>query len=307
MLSPFDPAVQPGHATPDHRVVIVQGLDPLTVRDGVEGEPVQARDALPGWRLAVGDRALAQRMGSELFVTHALTKRPTRGAVVSVSDQVAVVNAGGQLWDLGFVGAAPAAGAQVRILWDGDGGTILGVVGSATPAPDRPVDQPGAGGQGATINARPIGWATYRGGARDTSEPGVSQGFYPGYGHFGAKSGLWVYGDIWGGVTGRTCTRLQIALTRTSGVGTYAPQPVHAFLHPHTQLPGNPTWVSQEYTGISIAAGSSATFELPAWWGTNIANGSAKGVGISYGGSDHYMRLEGANINGSGTLTAQYA
>ena len=139
--------------------------------------------------------------------------------MVSVSGQVAVVNAGGSLWDLGFIGAPPAAGATVRILWDGDGGTALGVVGNATPAPDKPVDQPGAGGDPVTINARPIGWATYRGGSRDTSEQTVAQGYYPGYAHFGTKSGIWVYGDVWGGAKGKTCSRLQIQIARHAGMG----------------------------------------------------------------------------------------
>lgn len=302
MLSPYDPSVQAPHQPPEWREVIVHSLDPLTVRDGIEGEPVQARDALPGWRLAVGDRALVQRMGAALFVTHALTRRPTRGAVVSVSGQVAVVNAGGTLWDLGFIGPAPAAGAPVRILWDGDGGTVLGVVGSATPAPDKPVDQHSSDGQPTTINARPIGWATYRGGSRDTSEQTVAQGYYPGYGHFGAKSGIWVYGDVWGGAKGKTCSRLQIQIARHSGMGDGAARTAWFNLHTNRTLPsGNPSWRGNPWGGIQIAAGASGTFDLPADWGDQLATHGG-GVGIRYDGTTDYMGL----LPSGGTLTARY-
>lgn len=301
MLSPFDPAVQPVHATPDHRVVIVHAVDPLAVRDGIEGEPVLARDALPGWRLAVGDRALAVRVGSELIVTHALTKRPTRGVVAAVAGQVATVTADAQPWDLGFLGSAPAVGATVRILWDADGGTVLGAVGAATAAPSNPVDDHGGGTAAATLNLRPIGYATYRSGQRDTGESTVAQGYYPGWAHLGAKSGLWVYGDVWGGVKGRTCTRLRIQIARHSGMGTYAARTAWFWRHTNRTLPtGDPSWVGSVHGGIQIAAGASGTFDLPAAWGTDLA-AAGGGVGIRHDGSADYMGLTG------GTLTATFA
>lgn len=302
MSSIFDPAIQPAHTTPDDRAAIVETLSPLTVREA-GGEPVPAASGLVNWRLAVGDKVLTRRIGRELVVIACRSPRPTRGAVVSVAGGIATVNAEESLWDLSFVGDAPTIGAQVRILWDADGGTVLGPVGSATAAPNQPTDPPATGGQPITLDLRPTGWGTYRAGSAMPDEADrVAQGYWPGWAHLGAKSGLWVYGDVWGGIRGRTCQSLSITLARMPGIGVTAARPAHLRLHNHLHLPGNPAWVSDEFAGISIAAGAHGTFTLPAWWGTSIADGSAAGVGITYDGSNDYMALHGPDVQGSGTL-----
>lgn len=304
MLSPYDPALALERRQTDWRECVVHTADPLTVRDGA-GDPVRARMGIPGWQPAQGDRVVVQRLGAELVVSEVLTVRPPRGTVVAASAGIATVSAGGRVWDLAYLGTTPpAVGATVRILWDSDGGTVLGTITTNTPAPDVPPvdwDVPAAG---VTLDLRPTDWASYRGGSRDdASATGlVRQGYWTGYAAMGAYSGLWVYGDVLGGVQGRTCTGLTVDLSRAAGIGASAARPVHLWLHNHRTIPATPTYLGAEHTGVSIAAGTSGTYPLPAEWGTQLAAGTAAGIGIQYTGETDYMGLHGPDVAGSGTL-----
>lgn len=306
MLPSNDPTLARAATERDWRVCTVTALAPLTVRENLTGDTVQATNTVSNWVHAIGDRVLVQRVGDgatrATLVRATMTTRPTRGTVLSVAAGVASVSAGGVVMALAYVGAAPAAEDVVRISWDAEGGTVIGVISTtATPAADVAPIVVVAPSPRITLDLVPTASATYRSGTRDSySGDNVVQGYWTG----GApKTGVFVYGDTLGGVAGMTCESLEIDLTRATGSGVSGAHTVHLWLHNVQSLPGTtPTLIGTEYTTISLAPGQSGRFALLADWGTQMAAQTAAGVAIYVNGSADYMTLHPPTVNGSGTL-----
>lgn len=320
----WHPAVLPPEVSRLLRDVRIYSVSPLTVVEG-QGDPVRAVNGLPHWQHATGDRVTAARMGgnadgsglgSDLLIVASRATRPTRGTVTASTADTVTVTMGGASWVLSRAAAyAPTVGDTVKVLWDADGGTVLGKVAAATPAPGEVVIGPGTGSSTIQLELDPIAAGTYRSGSlrTDGDTPGR---LYQGHWTNGSavdNSGLWIHGDVWGSTAGKSCSDLRVKVKRYAGIGTNAARPVHLRLHKHTALPtGAPEFVGAEWAGLSLPTGGSDWAILDAAtaaaWGALLSSGGAYSVGVTYAGTTDYAAFygPGPGSDGSGHISSTW-
>jgi len=132
----------------------------------------------------------------------------------------------------------------------------------------------------------------------------VAQGAYSTA--YGFYRGCWFYGDsAFAALAGRTVTEIRLTVARESAGGVSGAQEHTAALHAHGGQPdGEPTFVTDALDIGSLAWGAAAEFNLPAWWGQKLVEGSAHGVGLlrMASGNGNYSLCQPAGVSDSGQL-----
>lgn len=195
-----------------------------------------------------------------------LTVPKLRSYSPSVSDVALVLKAGGAMYALGALNAAPV-----------------------TP-PDPSVDPDPEPPSSTTVRSktfRPTFTGTYRNGWRgDTSA--LYQGDWTGR---GTNYGAAYYGSGPGGLSG-IAVSATVRMQRHSG-GAYGGQSPTLRLLTNKSRPGGFPSYSKALRGPSLSIGESKTFSIPVSWAQALINGTAGGIGIGVGSSSPYIQLAG--------------
>ncbi|MGV8972256.1 MAG: hypothetical protein ACOH10_08025 [Rhodoglobus sp.] len=289
----------------------IVSASPLLARQDGGSISLVVLNGMPDRQHVVGDKVKLQRFGSDLVITSALTPRPQYGIVGSVNTgtRTATVTTSAGVWSVQYIGAAPTVADRVAMLWGPEGGMILGSA-STTVTPPASTD-PGAGAPGApgggtlTVSAAQAG--TYRSGTRRTDVgTELRQGHWT-TGIAADNSGIFAFGDVFGGLAGKTVTSSKITLTRgPRGTGSDSAITFTIVAHAAMTLPG----ATPAYTGsvtVSLAPNETKTVDVTSI-AAGLSSGTVRGFGISYAGTANYGALLGPDeIAGAGTLVTIYA
>lgn len=196
-------------------------------------------------------------------------------------------------------GYTPTVGDQVLVLLRGQGGYVVGALGSAPPPPPAPEDPvnpwkppPPEDPVKGSDPFKPVFTGSYRGGWRGDTR-NLYQGDWSGR---GVNTGAAYFGLGPRGLRGATATRVRITLERLSG-GIYGGQsPTLRLLTDKKKPAGAPAEVGPSTAGPSLDIGERRTFDLPVAWGQSMIDGNSGGVGIRVAGSSPYIQLNGARI-----------
>jgi hypothetical protein len=114
----------------------------------------------------------------------------------------------------------------------------------------------------------------------DWERDDVYQGAYGYSARYGYWRGCYFYGNAFGSLVGKRCTRIRIYISRKSEGGIAGPEGIYLAPHAHASRPGgSPVWRgSARYVG-ALAWGDGAYFDLPVSWGQGLIDGTIKGVG----------------------------
>jgi hypothetical protein len=136
----------------------------------------------------------------------------------------------------------------------------------------------------------------------------VYQGAYSGSTSLGYFRGCYFYGNAFGSLSGKTCTRLRIRISRKGAGGIAGAEGVYLAPHAHASRPsGSPIWRGAARKVGSLAWGDSDTFDLPTSWGQGLIDGTVKGFGhLRDSSSDYAIFNSLAADAASGRLTLDW-
>ena len=306
------PAAEQPQGRADAWTMRVSTVSPLTVQEDGGPRPLRVVNGVPDRAHAVGDRVVVRRLPGApetLIVTEALEPRPQFGTVTSVNaaQKQATVAAAGKSWVVQY-GAAPAMNDRVAILWGAEGGVVVAVVSTATaPPPDGATPIPSTPPGESIVQAfGAAATASYRSGARRTDTSEVRQGHWT-EGSTQDNTGLIVYGDVFGGVRGRTVDRMTVRLYRLTGSGVAGSANAYVYASAPTALPATTPALVGSPVAVPIVAGGDTTADITSL-GTHFASGAANALAIFYAGTTHYLSLSGptAARPDAGSLTITY-
>lgn len=106
----------------------------------------------------------------------------------------------------------------------------------------------------------------------------IYQGAYvPSYGYW---RGCYFYGNAFGSLVGKRCTRIRIFVSRRSEGGVAGPEDIYIAPHAHATRPsGSPVWKAGATRVGSLSWGAEGWFDLPVSWGQGLINGTMRGFG----------------------------
>jgi hypothetical protein len=295
----------------------IVSASPLLARQDGGATNLIVLNGMPDRQHVAGDRVKLQRFGSDLLIMAALTPRPQFGTVVSVNTgtRTAVISTASAQWSVRwsvqYVGAAPTVADRISIMWGPEGGVILGSV-STTVTPPASTDPGSAGAapsSGGTLTVKASQAGTYRSGAHRTDN-GVGTKLYQGHWTAGSSAdnaGILCYGDVFGGLSGKTIASSKLTITRgPRGTGADGAVTFYVVAHAAMTLPGSTPGFSSAVT-ISLAPGQTGTVDVTSI-ASGLNNGTVRGFGISYSGTAQYGALLGPDeLVGAGTLVTVYA
>lgn len=114
----------------------------------------------------------------------------------------------------------------------------------------------------------------------DWERDDVYQGAYGGSTQYGYWRGAYFYGNAFGSLVGKRCTRLRIYISRKSEGGIAGAENVWIAPHAHASRPsGSPVWKASATKVGTLAWGAEGYFDLPVSWGQGLINGTIKGFG----------------------------
>ena len=293
----------------------VVSSSPLLVRQDGGSTNLVVLNGMPDRQHVAGDRVKLQRFGSDLVIMAALTPRPQFGTVVSVNTgtRTAIISTASAQWSLQwavqYVGAAPTVADRVSMYWGPEGGVILGSVSTtvtppASTDPGAPAAPPSTGGT-LTVIASQAG--TYRSGTRRTD---VGTRLYQGHWTTGSSAdnlGIFCYGDVFGGLSGKTIASSKITVTRgPKGTGADSAITFTIAAHAASTLPGATPTLTGSVT-VSLAPGETKTVDITSI-SAGLNNGTVRGFGITYAGTANYGALLGPDeLPGTASLAIVYA
>ncbi|UVK62558.1 minor tail protein [Arthrobacter phage TaylorSipht] len=214
--------------------------------------------------------------------------RPATGTVSAVpsSSPVISITAGGLTYDAEFVGSY-VVGDKVHLDWGAGRPRVIGKV-TTTAAPEpvavpTPVQTVQTGKtSGSAIESGtfwgPGGWGSWAGGGET-----VYQGDYGS----GPLTGAWFYGKAFGGVKGKTITKVLFRTGRRRPVGaSSSPAVFHFRTHSSSYRPGGNVALGAASHDVTIPAGAAPeTIELPVSFGAALVNGGGIAIyGSPYAG-----------------------
>lgn len=317
-------------------VAVIATLSPFEVT--FQGEQTPAINAMPRHCHIVGDAVRVLRYANSVIVYATLETLPILGVVGAYLAGTADVTiiAGDDTFDARIKGTGwtPAVGDRVVIDWTNLGpfamrqGGPVTTPGSVPLPPDNmnsitgpslPVPPPSPSILTATMYAQQTGCYYLETAAQFTGDQ-ARYWLYSGY-RGGEATGdpidaYWFYGDQVSKIRGATVSKIEMWVQRMAGVGPSSSSPFHLILHDSATKPStdNTDWIDTREEYFSLSPGQAKWITLPLAWGTQIAAGTAKGVGIvTIYGSDVYKALIGIdhtdptkrNVQ-SGALRATY-
>lgn len=136
----------------------------------------------------------------------------------------------------------------------------------------------------------------------------VYQGAYSSSVSLGYFRGCYFYGNAFGSLVGKRCTRLRIRLSRKGSGGIAGAESIYLAPHAHASRPsGSPIWRASARNVGSLAWGDSGTFDLPVSWGQALIDGTVKGFGHLRDSSSDYAIFNSLAADSlSGRLTLDW-
>lgn len=229
--------------------------DDNTVTVTVRGDRLASLPASPSYDpRAVGDRVVVEFSGGQAHVVGRAAGAPP---------------ATEQPWAHGLVNTAPGSGFQeAASVWVNPSTREVRYV-RAAPAPVATTG---------TLTVSAVGLATYRGGelvGDDRAEQGTWAGIGP-------HVGLFLFGNAFGSLAGKTITGMRVRLHRRNSGGIIAGVRIHLGLHGHATAPTSAS--GSTVTSVTpigtLARNETRTFTVPASWGVALRDGTARGVGV---------------------------
>lgn len=290
---------------------VVRGSAVVDESGGVYTSPVW----LDGYCPASGESVsvLVQDGRAVVLGSGSVTSRADKGTVSGAASAGLVpVTAGSVTYQARYVGAAPALGALVLLLWQGSTPWAVGAAAAAvapTPTPDpSPAAPPPAALSGTlTVPATQSGsWRSLDGWGTSSSRPdsiGVSsvvQGTYTS----APYSGAWFYGAQLQQLVGAAVTAIRLRLPARIRVGSYnSALPAHLYAHTAGSIPSGDVSRVAGPADSTVAAGYTGGWVgLPVGWAAALLAGG--GVGM-YGSP--YLALVGLDADpGSGQLSLDW-
>lgn len=147
--------------------------------------------------------------------------------------------------------------------------------GAATPPPAPETTDTWTASSGAA-------WRPDYSGQWAKSQP--LQGEWSGWGEY---KGCWFFGSsVSNAVTGKTISNIRVYITRDSQGGYSSKVPIRIRTHNYTSQPSGQPSLSGEYATVNLGWGDSAWVDLPSSMFNQFESGSAKGIGVYFGGGN---------------------
>jgi hypothetical protein len=247
-------------------VATVSAVNPdNTVNINLRGAIVPALPAFRSYsHRAIGDRVLVRVMGSQMIVLGAVgapadTELPPQIAV-TVSDAAPV---GGDWQAISATWMIPATATAPPQIW---GQRTAPYVPPAPTAPNP-----------ATLTVSATAIDTFRAGGR-LNKGNAEQGDYTGR---GLCTGVFIFGAVWGALSGKTITNTRITMRRANTGGfTYGGVPVTIWTHNQTTMPSSTPTLGIWAQPGALQINAEVTFTLGPGFGQMLRDGTAAGFAI---------------------------
>lgn len=135
----------------------------------------------------------------------------------------------------------------------------------------------------------------------------IYQGAYlPSYGYW---RGCYFYGNAFGSLVGKRCTRIRITISRKAEGGIAGEEDVYLAPHVHASRPGSsPIFKAAAVKVGTLSWGETGTFDLPVSWGQGLINGTMRGFGHIRDSTSTYAIFNSlAGDPASGRLTIDWS
>lgn len=312
---------------------VVTSISPLEVQ--FQGQTVGAVLANGNMPLTIGDPVRVTQFANQVSINANMAVYPEMAVVSAYAAGTAncTVVVGDDTFDAQTVGTyTPAVGDRVVLWWKanpaGNARCFCARRGAAvssppdppaapdlmnvTSGPDLPTPPPPVSGpQVVSVLAQQTGCyylSTTQPFTGDQARYWLYSGYRGGEATGDPINSYWFYGDQPAKVRGATVSKIELWVQRMTGVGPSGTSPFHLVLHESSTKPAtdNTTWIDTREDYFSLSPGQAAWVTLPLAWGTQIAAGTAAGVGIvTIYGSDIYKALIGIDHPDSTKRNAQ--
>lgn len=204
-----------------------------------------------------------------------------RHVSLAVGDLAVVMVATGRAWVVGVLGESAPVGPPPE----------------GTPEPGQIVTVPGSAPAGLmSTPLRPTWSGSWRAGSWRPDTSDLYQGDWTGR---GVQSGA-----CWWGPLPDDLTAAKLRLERLDGAGSGAALAPTLTLLAGTSRPAGAATVLASVAGPALLRGTGADWTVPAGWITDLASGTAGGIGITSGGSaSPYLGLSASGVGMTLTVT----